>query len=311
MQVTFGQAPGVGAQTSRRQPKFGLFKRDKAKPAAPETGAQKAPEQAKPTVAIPTVRSKEAFDAAIAGEKPVLVKFEKKDCPACQEAEPVVQRLADDNAGGLTVIKAWMWDPENPDNRSMKKIAGQYKFQTVPYFILFKNGQAVGQGEGLKGLQTLAEENGIAIDTYPAHLPKPYKPDGAELTVLFDGECEICKGYSKKLRKLDKNDKLALVPLQAPEVRDRYPDLKLSDLREAIHVVNAEGEVFKGAEAFREMGRVIKSRTPLARAIRAYTRATHLPGVLPVSDKLYLAFSKRRFMIKANRSDCANCKLED
>mgnify|MGYP006200798501 CR=1 FL=1 len=92
MQVTFGQAPGVGAQTSWRQPKFGLFKRDKAKPAAPETGAQKAPEQAKPTVAIPTVRSKEAFDAAIAGEKPVLVKFEKKDCPACQEAEPVVQR---------------------------------------------------------------------------------------------------------------------------------------------------------------------------------------------------------------------------
>lgn len=285
------------------RPRFGNAESPATPPAeAPKSGG------------LPVIKSQADFQKVIGeSDLPLLVKFEKPDCLSCKEVEPFVEALAKDNVGKVKVVKALMWDPENPDNRSMKKLAFQYKLKTVPYFIYFEKGAEVLRGEGKAGLDEILAKKGIGVDSFtPVNLPPAYKPPGAELTVLFDGECEVCKGLSEKLKTLDKNDHLALVPLQSPEVRDKYPDLKLVDLRRTIHVVrHSDGKIFTGADAFAEMGKVIKAHDALGRLLKVYSGASKIPGFLPVADKVYLAFSKRRFKIKAKQSGCKNCTLEE
>jgi thiol-disulfide isomerase/thioredoxin len=261
---------------------------------------------------IPTVKSQTGFDEVITShDKPVLVKFEKKHCPACEEAEPILKQIAEDNKDKLKVVKALMWDDTNPDNRSMKKLAWKYAIKTVPIFVLFEKGAEVIRGEGKSGLMDIVNEKGLAYNAYPAHLPAPYIPAEAKLTVLYDGECDVCKAASEKLKTLDKKDQLALIPLQAPQVRNKYPNLKLVDLRKSIHVVDNNGNVYKGAYAFKQMGKVIQAQSPMGFLFKTFSKVGKIPGVTFIADKIYLEFSKRRFMFKAKNSNCKNCTLED
>jgi predicted DCC family thiol-disulfide oxidoreductase YuxK len=267
---------------------------------------------ATPPELVPTIKSQTIFNETLEqATLPVLVKFEKKNCPECLETQPMVDNLAKLNPDKVKVVKALMWDETNPDNRSMKKLAFQYAIKTAPVFILFEKGKELLRGLGKAGLKQVAENRGYAYTDDLAKLPPPYQPAGAVLTVLYDGECTICKGTAEKLKTLDKNNRLALIPLQSPLVRDKYPALKLVELRKSIHVVDKDGKVFKGAEAFQEMGRIIQPQSLLGASMKVFSWLSKIPGVLPVTDFFYLEFSKRRFMFEAKKADCKSCTLEE
>src|SRR5687768_3681077 len=82
--------------------------------------------------------------------------------------------------------------------------------------------------------------------------------------VLYDDECPLCIFQMKVLSWLDWRGALALVPLSDPRAQAAAPQLGRDDLREAIHCVTPEGDVYRGARAIRFVGMRLPLLVPLA-----------------------------------------------
>lgn len=71
---------------------------------------------------------------------PVLVDFWADWCGPCKMIAPALEEISDELAGKVTIAK--MDIMENPD------VAGKMGVQSIPFLVLFKNGEAVAQQMG-------------------------------------------------------------------------------------------------------------------------------------------------------------------
>jgi predicted DCC family thiol-disulfide oxidoreductase YuxK len=119
----------------------------------------------------------------------------------------------------------------------------------------------------------------------------------AELTVLFDGDCELCAGLARRLRRWDRAHRLELLPLRAPEVATRFPQLRRTELERELHAVEPDGTVHAGVEALRRIGRLVPRLWVLLPLLR-----------LPLGwHRLYAAIASRRRALDP-RSACDSCR---
>ena len=81
---------------------------------------------------------------------PVLVDFWATWCGPCKMIAPVLEELAAEKAGELTVAKLDV--DANPETMR------NFGVQSIPTLILFKNGQAVKRLVGAKGKAALLRE---------------------------------------------------------------------------------------------------------------------------------------------------------
>ncbi len=86
--------------------------------------------------------NKEEFDKKLASEKLLLVDFWAAWCGPCKMLAPVIEELAEEYVGKVTVGKVNI--DENPD------LAVRYGIQSIPTVMLFKDGKPVGKEIGLK-----------------------------------------------------------------------------------------------------------------------------------------------------------------
>jgi thioredoxin 1 len=75
------------------------------------------------------------FDKLISSSKPTFVDFWAVWCGPCRTMEPVVERLAAKLGGAVTFGKLNV--DEHPS------IATKYEVQSIPTFMIFKNGRPV------------------------------------------------------------------------------------------------------------------------------------------------------------------------
>jgi predicted DCC family thiol-disulfide oxidoreductase YuxK len=108
------------------------------------------------------------------------------------------------------------------------------------------------------------------------------------MTVLYDASCPLCLGWKRRLERLDAGGRLAFRPTQDAEwVRDHAPDLTPEALERALHVVEADGRVWRGFFAVRR----ILETLPATRMLGALM---HLPGAARVGSALYGWVASRR-----------------
>ena len=91
------------------------------------------------------------FDETINGSsEPVLVDFWAEWCGPCKAIAPILDEIATENAGKLTIAKLNV--DENPD------VALRFDVMSIPTLILFKDGQAQKRLVGAKGKRQLLAE---------------------------------------------------------------------------------------------------------------------------------------------------------
>lgn len=94
------------------------------------------------------VKNTQEFDELLSKEKLLLVDFWATWCGPCRMLAPVIDQLADQYEGKITVAKV--------DTDENQELAIRYGIQTIPTVIIFKEGQNVAKEIGVKPLKSFA-----------------------------------------------------------------------------------------------------------------------------------------------------------
>ena len=94
--------------------------------------------------------SDSTFDETISGsEKPVLVDFWAEWCGPCKMIAPVLEDIASEHKGKLSIAKLNVDD--NPD------IARRYEVLSIPTLLVFKAGESAQEARRLVGAKGKAQ----------------------------------------------------------------------------------------------------------------------------------------------------------
>jgi thioredoxin 2 len=78
---------------------------------------------------------------------PILVDFWAEWCPPCRAAAPEVHALAEEMAGKALVLKV--------DTEKSPDLASRFRVQSIPNFVVLRDGNVVLQQPGLVGRQQM------------------------------------------------------------------------------------------------------------------------------------------------------------
>jgi predicted DCC family thiol-disulfide oxidoreductase YuxK len=108
----------------------------------------------------------------------------------------------------------------------------------------------------------------------------------AHPTLIYDGECGICRQAVTLLQRWDREHVLRFVPFQ-DERAVRGVGIALPALAAAMHLIVPGGRVYAGADAVPELLRLFPGKRWLAPLFR-------IPGVLPIARRIYAWVARRR-----------------
>ena len=107
----------------------------------------------------------------------------------------------------------------------------------------------------------------------PASAPHPY-------TLIYDGECGICRRSVGWIRERDREERIEVVPYQDPTVPERFSEVPRHDMERAMQLVALDGARWEGARALEEILAILPRWRVAAPLFR-------IPGVRRVADRIY------------------------
>jgi predicted DCC family thiol-disulfide oxidoreductase YuxK len=114
----------------------------------------------------------------------------------------------------------------------------------------------------------------------------PSIAEAANPTLIYDGECGVCRNAVTLLRRWDREHVLRFVPFQDGPAVARF-QIALPALAAAMHLILPGGEVYAGADAIPELLSMLPGKRWLAPAFR-------IPGVLLLARRIYAWIAIRR-----------------
>jgi predicted DCC family thiol-disulfide oxidoreductase YuxK len=119
----------------------------------------------------------------------------------------------------------------------------------------------------------------------------------AELTVLYDGMCVLCRAGADRVRRMDRNHRIALVDLHDPDVPTRFPQVDLEKALRLMQAVDARGRVLSGVDAWVAICRTLPGWKPAAWLLQ-------IPGIHALAGAAYGWVARNRY--RWNQAACAD-----
>ena len=110
------------------------------------------------------------------------------------------------------------------------------------------------------------------------------------LYVLFDAECALCQRCRQWLARQPAYIRLEFIPLQSPELTQRFPGIETLKPSEQLLVVSDSGAVYRGAGAW------IMCLYAL-RDYRGWSYRLAHPALLPWARRICELLSENRFIV--------------
>lgn len=128
------------------------------------------------------------------------------------------------------------------------------------------------------------------------------------LTVVYDGECQLCLATVDKLRRMPIRATLTFVPLQRLISKETLPwpgidDVPPEALAAQLHVTDEQGRRYSGADG------VLKLMS-LAPGLVWLSRLGRLPGMYSIVRAIYRVVARHRYRL-FGRTSCSDgvCSL--
>jgi predicted DCC family thiol-disulfide oxidoreductase YuxK len=113
--------------------------------------------------------------------------------------------------------------------------------------------------------------------------------------VLYDGRCRLCRSQAELIARWDREQRLDILDLNDPQVARHFPQVRPEAAREALHVVGPQGQVYRGAEAVREVVLQVPRLKPLGALLS-------LPGALSLANPVYDWLARNRYALFGSTS---------
>ncbi|UCC73573.1 MAG: DUF393 domain-containing protein [Gemmatimonadota bacterium] len=114
-------------------------------------------------------------------------------------------------------------------------------------------------------------------------------------TLIYDGDCDFCRRQVGRVARWDSRGRIEAIPFQ--DVDLARLGVSRAAAEEAMHLVAPTGSVWHGAEAAREVLRLLPSGRPLVWLFG-------LPGAMFAAERLYRWIAKRRHRFGCESAVC-------
>ncbi len=121
----------------------------------------------------------------------------------------------------------------------------------------------------------------------------------SQWTLIYDGECEFCRRQVDRVARWDRNERITPVPFQDADL-SRY-GLSRAAAEEAMHLVSPREEVWRGAQAGREIVQLLPGGKLLSWLFR-------LPGAMFIAERVYRWVARRRHRFGCESDVCRRGK---
>jgi predicted DCC family thiol-disulfide oxidoreductase YuxK len=119
----------------------------------------------------------------------------------------------------------------------------------------------------------------------------------AELTVLYDGACSLCRASVARVRSFDSHRRIAFLDMRDPAVKERFPLVDPQIAMRWMQAVDVNGRVTRGADAWARIGLLLPGWNLVAWILV-------LPGVHWIAARVYHWVARNRY--RWNREACAD-----
>jgi predicted DCC family thiol-disulfide oxidoreductase YuxK len=119
----------------------------------------------------------------------------------------------------------------------------------------------------------------------------------ADLVVLYDGACSLCRASVARVRPFDRRRRIEFLDLHDPSARERFPQVDREAALRLMQAVDARGQVWSGADAWARIGGLLPGWNLLAWLLL-------VPGLHWLAVRAYSWIARNRY--RWNRVACAD-----
>lgn len=124
----------------------------------------------------------------------------------------------------------------------------------------------------------------------------------AELTVLYDGNCNLCSGSVARLRRMDPRHRIETMDLHDPTVPLRFPQIQPDEAMRLMQAVDARGRVYSGADAWARIGLALPGWNLVAWLLL-------VPGIHFLAQRVYGWVARNRYRWNRDACEGGTCAL--
>ena len=127
----------------------------------------------------------------------------------------------------------------------------------------------------------------------------------SELTIFYDGRCALCSAEMKRLKELDRNNRITLANIFAEDFAKNHASINVKDANEILHGMRETGELIYGLDV------TVLAWTLVGKGI--WVAPLRWPIIKHLAEAAYIFFAKHRQQISRlimRSSDIPKCDFK-